>query len=208
MALAKSGAAPSQLQAWREKNAARLAAQQQRAQDLAATAALQPQPVVDQPNIPPGASPTLKDFLTTQAVLAKARAQIHNQLLDSLPEEVSDAQLDQMQQSEATLFRQQHAADLQLQQQRAQALAEESARQPMPVPPPLVIPPGTSQQLTAFLTAKDQLMRDQISFSNQYTSATPQVRSAALQQWREQNAGRFQQVQALAQGLSQTGSIQ
>jgi hypothetical protein len=87
---------------------------------------------------------------------------------------------------------------LKLQAQRAQTLANESARQPLPVPPPLSIPPGSSPQMAAFLTFRDQLIREQITFSNQYVTATPDVRHAAVVQWMQQNASRFQQVQALA----------
>ena len=169
---------------------------------MAADSALEPQPLPGPPNIPANASSTAKDFLTTRAALANARAQIHNQLLNALPMEVSDVQISQMQQSEGQLFQQQQGANLQLQAQRAQTLANESARQPMPVPPPLSIPPGSSPQMVAFLTARDQLMRDQITFSNQYVAATPAVREAAMEQWTQQNASRVQQVQALAQTLS------
>jgi len=203
-ALIAQGAAGQQIQAWQQENATALANQQQLALDMAAESELQPMPFVAQPNFQVNASQTLKDFLTTLATLANARAQVHNQLLDSLPEEVSQTQLSQMQQSEVQLFQQQHATDLQFQQQSAQTLANEAAQQLIPVPPPLVVPQGTSPQLAAFLTAKDQLARDEITFTNQYANATQQVRDAALQQWREQNGSRFQQVQALALQLPTT----
>lgn len=195
-----------QLQAWQQQNAIALANQQQLALNMAAESALEPQPLPGAPNIPANASSTLRDLLTTQAALANARAQIHNQLLNALPLEVSDAQLSQMQQSEEQLFQQQQGANLQLQAQRAQILANESAQQPMPIPPPLSIPPGSNPQMTAFLTAWDQLMRDQITFSNQYVTATSAVRDAALQQWQKQSATRFQQLQQLGQNLSPTSS--
>lgn len=197
---------PQQLQSWQQQNATALANQQQLAQTLAAESAVQPLPVVAQPNIPANASPTLAAFLTTQATLANARAQLHNQLVNALPAEVTEEQVSAMQQQEMQLFQQQHATDLQAQQQRAQTLADESASQPLPVPPPLVIPPGSTPQMTAFLTARDQLMRAQITFSNQYVTATPAVRQAAMAQWQQQNAASFQQLQALAQNLSQASA--
>jgi hypothetical protein len=199
--LVAQSATPKQIQAWHQQNAVALAAQQERAQYLALVSALEPQSLPATPNIPAGTSQDLKDFLTTQATLAQARVRIHNQLLDSMPEMVTSTQLTQMQQNEEQLFRQQHAADLQLQQQRAQNLANEAAAQPIPIPPALVIPPGTSPQLAALLTAKDHLMRDELTLMNQYTTTTPAVRNAALQAWREQNASRFQQVQAMVQSL-------
>jgi hypothetical protein len=117
--------------------------------------------------------------------MANARAQIHNQLLNALPLEVNDAQISQMQQSEVQLFQQQQGANVQLQAQRAQTLANESAQQPLPVPPPLVIPPGSTPQMVAFLTLRDQLMRWQIQLQNQYVTAAPAVRDVALQQWQQ-----------------------
>jgi hypothetical protein len=197
---------PDQLQAWQQHNATALANQQQLALNLAADSALEPQPPVGPPNIPAGASSTMTAFQTTQAALASARAQIHNQLLNTLPAGVTDAQISQMQQSEEQLFQQQQGANLQLQSQRAQTLAAESASQPTPLPPPLVVPAGVSASMAAFLTARDQLMRDQITLTNQYVTATAAVRDAALQQWMQQNAGRFQQMQQLAQNLSPVSS--
>jgi hypothetical protein len=49
-------------------------------------------------------------------------------------------------------------------------------------------------------------MRAQITFSNQYVTATPAVREAAMAQWMQQNASQFQQLQALAQNLSQASA--
>ncbi len=201
LALISNGASPAQIQAWQQQNSAALAAQRQQAAELAANSALQPMATVNQPTIPANASQTLKDFLTTHAALANARAQIHNQLLSAMPSEVSDAQLGQMQQTEAQLFQQQEAATLQLQVQRAQALASASAQQPIPLPPPLVIPANASPQLAAFLTARDQLMRAQLTLTNQNLTASPAARQATLQQWQQQNAARFQQVHQLAENL-------
>ena len=195
---------PQQLQAWQRQNAVALANQRQLALNLAADSALEFQPLSGPLNIPANASNTLKDFLTTQAELAKARAQIHNQLLNALPSEVASAQISRAQQSEGQLFQQQQGANLQLQAQRAQTLANESARQSLP--PPLFIPLGSSPQMAAYLTARYQLACKQIAFSNQYVRATSAVRHAAVVQWMHQNASEFQQVRDLAQNLSQIGS--
>jgi hypothetical protein len=220
--LVSQGANDQQLQAWQQQNAPQFQALQQMAQALAAQSALEPMPLIQQVNIPPNASGipanasgipsnlsgTLGDFLTAQAGLANAYAQIHNQLLQALPSEVTQQQVTAMQQQEAQTFQQQNAADLQLQAQRAQALAAESASQPLPVPGPPVIPPGASPQLQAFLTARNALASDRAQLWNQYLTADPATRDAAMQQWQQQNAGSLQQLRALAQELSNSTATQ
>jgi hypothetical protein len=114
-ALVSQGATEQQLEAWQQQNAALIQAQRQEAQKLTAQSALQPGRVVRRVNVPRNASSTLKDFLITQAKLANARAQIHNQLLQTLPTEATQDQIIQMQQQEELIFEEQHAADLQLQ---------------------------------------------------------------------------------------------
>ena len=203
-ALLATNATSAQISAWQAQNASQLAAQRQLAQDMGAESSLQPMPLLSAPSIPPNASQTLKDFLSAQVALANARAQIHNQLLNALPVEVSREQVKQLQQDEETQFRQQQGAALQAQAQRAQTLVDESAQQTIPLPAPLSVRADTNPQLAAYLTAKAQLMRDRITFYNQYATATPQTRDAALVQWQQQNASRFQQLQQMAQNLSAT----
>lgn len=193
---------PTQIQTWQQNNAARLQAQQQRARQLADDSALEPMPLSPGPNIPPNASPTLRDFLTTRSELAGNNAKIHNQLLNALPQEVTEDQIEEMRKNEALLISRQNEGTLQLQARRAQQLAEETARQQVPLPPPLVIPPGSTPQTQAFLTLRDQLLREQIQLHNQNTKATSSVGEAALRQWQERNAARFQQLQQLAISLS------
>jgi hypothetical protein len=200
------GATQDQLAAWRQQNAARFDAQQQRLQAMATASALQPLPVNMQPNIPVNASQTLKDFLTTQASLANAHAQIHNQLVQSMPSTASAAQVSQMQEQEGQMFQQQYSGDLQVQAQRAQILANESAQTPLPIPGPTVIPPNVTSQMATFLTERDQLMREQAQIWNQYATADPTVRQAAMQQWRQQNASLIQQFQQQVQNLAQASS--
>jgi hypothetical protein len=102
--LVSQGATQQQLAAWQQQNAAQFQAQQQLAQALSAASALQPMPLISQVNIPANAPPTLSDFLTTQASLANARAQIHNQLLQALPAGATQQQIDQMRQQEMQTF--------------------------------------------------------------------------------------------------------
>ena len=196
--LVAQGANSDQIQAWTQQNAAQIATQQKLAQAISASQPAQPTAYITDVSIPADASPTLEAFLTAQVNLFNLRAQLHNQQLQS------SGAVDEVQVS--TTFAQQNASALQAQTQRAQILANESAQQTIPVPPPLIVPPGSSAQLIAFLTAKDRLMRDQIAFSNQYVNASPSVRYAAMVQWVEQNRERFQQQQALAQTLTPTTS--
>ena len=185
---------PGQLDAWHNRNADRLAAQQERAKVMAADSALKPMPLPPPPRLPANASPALKEFLTARAKLARAQVQIHNALVDALPLEVTEEQVQEMQKKETQLFQQQQSGELQAQAQRAKILADESARHPMPIPPPLRMPAGISPEMKAFLTQRDQLLREQIQLRNRYATDEPAVREAAMRQWMEQNAGRFGQM--------------
>ena len=63
---------------------------------------------------------------------------------------------------------------------------------------------------TTVYVTHDQLeamaMADQIAVMNQHRTDDPSARQAALQQWRQQNAPRFQQLQQEAQALAHTPS--
>ncbi len=188
---------PQQMQAWQQQNATAIQNQQQLAIRLAATASYQPLPYITDVYLPAGATQQMSDFFATHADLANRYAEFYNQQLQSGSESsgVGNA---------ATPFQQQNATEIQTQQQQAQVVAAQSAAQPMPTPPPLVIRPGTSSQLAAYLTAKDQLTRDQIAFANKYLTATPAAREAAMELWMKENSNRLQQMRALAQSLSST----
>jgi hypothetical protein len=126
--LIAQGATQAQLAAWQKQNAAAFTARLQFAQSLAVTSYLQPRRTNIRPRIPSNASQTLKDFLAEQAALANASALIHNQVVQAMPTNASQAQISQMQQQETQTFQHQHAADMQLQAQRAQTLSQESAK--------------------------------------------------------------------------------
>ena len=203
--LVSQGATQQQITAWRQQNAARFQAQQQRAQALSLASALRPVPALPD-NIPANVSGTLKDFMTTRARLLNARVQLHNQLLQALPSEATQAEVDAMQQQEEQILQQQNAGDLQLQGQQAQALAAQSASQPLRVPGPTVLPANATPRLRAFVAARDPLIRAWAQLWNQYLTADPATRQAAMQQWRQQNAGQIQQLAALAQDLSNSST--
>ena len=208
LTLVAQGATQQQLDAWRQQNAGRFQAQQQLAQTLATASALQPMPVAARVDIPANASSTLTDFLTTLATLATARGQIHNQLLQAMPAGATQEQVNAMQQQEMQIFRQLHTGDLQLQQQRAQILDAESGSRPMPVPGPPVIPTNATPQLRAYLTARNALASDWTRVWNQNVTADPASRQAAIQQWQQQNAGRFEQLREKIQDLSNSTATQ
>jgi len=202
-ALIDQGATQEQLAAWHRQNASQFAALRQQAQSLSNTAALQLRPTNHQPNIPANASPALKDFLTAQASLANARAQIHNQLVQAMPANATSDQVRKLQKQEREAFQKQHGADLQTQRQKALALAHDSPSAVPSLPPTLSIPADASPQLAAFLTTRDQVMRSEIQLQNQYATADAATRHAAMKQWRQQNAALLQQMQQQAKTLSQ-----
>ena len=148
------------------------------------------------PAIPPHASPEMKEFLKNGATLANNMADLRAQL--------ANAPVDK--QTVMETFQKQNRALLDRQTQLAKVIAQQHQAQPLPEPPPLRLPPNASPQLQAYLTARDQLMREQMAMMNQYRTADPQARQTAMQQWRQQNANRFAQLQQLAQSLSPTPS--
>jgi hypothetical protein len=208
-ALVASGATAQQIQAWRQQNTARFEAQAQRLQTLALASYSTLRVTNRQPNIPANASQTLKNYLTTRMALANARALIHNRMVQQAAvsgSSLSSSQASQMREQENKLFQQQNAAQLILQGQRMQTLVTESAAVARPVPNVVVIPPNTSPQLAAYMTTRNQLRRERAEISNQYATATPSVRAAALQAWSKQNAGQIQQLQQQAQSLAGVSS--
>jgi hypothetical protein len=196
--LISEGATAQQIEAWRAQNAPQFEALQEMAQQLAVASVLKPRRMIRSVNIPGNASGTMTDSLTTQANLANARAQLDNQQLQTLPPNPTQEQITSLMEQDRQIFRQQHSADLQLQAQRADALAAASESRPMSVPRPPVIPQNATPQMQAFVAARYALARDWAQVWNQYLAATPAARQAALRQWRQQNAARFQQLSELA----------
>jgi hypothetical protein len=156
-----------------------------------------PMPFTPGANIPANASPELKEFLQNRQTLMQKMAELRQQnpSANGAPDPKLFAE-----------FQEQNAALLQRQKELSQIIGQQLAKNPIPTPPPLQIPPNASPQLQAYLTARDQLMRDQIAFMNQHRTDDPATRQAAMQQWRQQNATRFQQLQQQAQAMAQTPS--
>jgi hypothetical protein len=201
-ALLFQGASQAQVESWQQQNAPQIAAQQQLAQALANSAFLQPMPALQSVTALGSGSGPLGDFLTTQASLGNDRALIHNQLLQAMPANPSQQDVDSMEQQEEQTFDQQYSGYLQLQAQQAQSLGEASASVALPVPGPAIIPSGATSQFQAYLTLRNALAAAQAQLWNQYLTADPETRDAAIQQWTEQNAASFQQLTQLAQALA------
>jgi hypothetical protein len=202
--LVAQGATQLELQAWAEQNAARLAVQAQRAQAMTVISALQLHPTNLKPNLPKDASPTLVAFLSKQAALANLRAQLHNQLVQQAQasgKSLNFALVSQLTKEESQLFQQQNAADLALQAQRLTTLAAGGSRPAHQFLGPSVLPPDTPPSVAAYLTTRNQLLREQIQLSNQYASADAATREAAMEKWREANASLIALLQQQAQSI-------
>jgi hypothetical protein len=154
-------------------------------------------PPMPQANLPANASPEMKEFMQNRTTLMQKMAELRQQNpnANGAPDPKLFAE-----------FQQQNADLLKRQRELSQIISEQQAKNPMPTPPPLQIPPNASPQLKTFLTDRDQLMRDQIAFMNQHRTDAPAARQAAMQQWRQQNAPRFQQLQQEAQAMAKTPS--
>jgi anion-transporting ArsA/GET3 family ATPase len=199
-ALIAQGATPAQIEAWQQQNATQFAAQQQLALQMAAEVPTRPMTLITSIEVPEGATPAMADFLTTRADLYNRYAQIYNAQLQPGPLTLA------LQTQIETTFEDQNQAEQATEIQQAQTIAAESASQPVPVPPPLVIPANATREIAAFLTTRDHLIRSQIQVQNQYLSATPAQQQAAMDQWQEQNASLLQQYQQEAQTLATPSS--
>ena len=151
-----------------------------------------PLPFMPGAGIPANASPELKEFLQNRQTLMQKMAELRQQNPNANPQDLQ------------ARFRQENAALFQRQQELAQKMGQNNSNNVLAAPPSLQIPANASPQMKDYLTARDQLMRDQVAFMNQHRSDAPAARQAAMQQWRQQNAARFQQIQQLVQALSKT----
>jgi hypothetical protein len=133
----------------------------------------------------------MQEFLKNRQELSQKMAEWRQQN----PKAISDPKaMAQFQKDNADLIKRQR--------ELAQKISAQHSQQPMPVPPPVNIPPNASADLKALLTARNELMRDQIAFMNEHQKDDPATRQAAMQKWRQDNASRFAQLQQLTQNLS------
>lgn len=144
-------------------------------------------------NIPANATPEMKEFLQNRATLMEKMAELRQQNppVNGAPNPKLFAE-----------FQQQNADLLKRQRELSQIIGQQQAKNPIPTPPPLQVPQNASPQLKTYLTDRDQLMRDQIAFMNQHRTDDPKTKQTEMQQWRQQNAARFQQLQQEAQAMA------
>ena len=174
---------------WQGQRALRQEMNAGQGSDLARFHAQQAMP--PQPTIPANASPEMKEFLENQATLTEKMNQLRSQGPDGALSPQAFAQ-----------FRQQNADLIKQQSQLSQIIAQQQSKNTLSTPRPLQIPPNASPKLQAYLTALDQLMRDQIAFMNEHRTDNLATQQTAMQKWRQDNATRFQQLQQLAQALT------
>jgi len=141
---------------------------------------------------PATVTPEMKEFSDNRATLNAKMAELRSHG-DVTPQAVAE-------------FQKQNADLLTRQRELGKIISQQNAKNPIPTPPPLQIPPNASPQMKTFLTERDQLMRDQIAFMNLHRNDDPAARQAAVQQWRQQNASRFEQVQKDAQDIPQAST--
>jgi len=146
-------------------------------------------------NIPANATPELKEFLENRAKLNAKMDELRGQGTTGV---INPQAYAQFQKDNADLLKRQ--ADL------GKIIAQQQAGHPQMPPPPLQVPANASPQLKAFLTARDQLTRDQIAFENQHRTDDPDARKAAMQQWRKDNAARLAELQQLSRALQSSAA--
>lgn len=186
--LLKTGASFQQVVDWEKRNASRLSARRDQMQILAAESALEPREF-SPTSIPAGVSDSLKTLIGARAALADARAKIHNQLLETLPQEVTKEQVQQMQEKEQYLFRQRYKKEIQAMRQTIKALAGEQGRKQASVPSVLDLPQDISLETRKNLETRNQMASERAKLWNQLLDAPP-----ATREWVEQSTGHFKQM--------------
>ena len=142
---------------------------------------------------PANASPEMKEFIENRAKLQASM----DQLRQKNPGNPADPKL-------LAEFQQENKDLLQRQRELASKLAEQQVKNPLPPLRPLQVPPNATPQMKAYLTDRDQLMRDQVAFMNLHRTDAPAQRQVAMQEWRQQNATRFQRLKEEAQAIAQS----
>jgi hypothetical protein len=203
--LMAEGATSKQVAQWQAENSEQIQTLQQSAETFGEASVKDPRITIRQVTIPAGTSTTLASFITTAAALATARAQIHNQLIQSLPANATNEQIQQMLWQERQEFLQQHASDIQAQAQRAVTLGSSSALPPSGGSATFAIPSDASPQMKAFLTLHNRLFAGRAQFLRQSGSSVT-IREATMASWAQQNASDMLKLRALALAFSNSRS--
>ncbi|MEO7101169.1 MAG: hypothetical protein ABI162_17585 [Luteolibacter sp.] len=191
--LRESGASPEQISEWHEKNAARVASNEQKLVDMSARQDSVPQPYIREIQIPPGASETMKTFLRERAKLTNEQILIHNQTLQASPGKRSEA---------LEAWQKKNAAALEAQATRASQIGAES--QPLALRPSTSadIPRNATPDLRDFLTQRNAQIKAETEVIARLKTATPEQRQQALEAWRADNPVPVRAMQDAAARLS------
>jgi hypothetical protein len=150
------------------------------------------------PPLSANATPEIKEFIQNRETLTQRMAQLRQQ------NPSTNAALDP---KVIAQFQHDNAALLQRQKEIEQIIGQQQAKNPLPASSQLQIPPNALPQMQDYLAAHDQLMRDMADFMKQHQGDAPAARRAAIQQWQQQNASRFQQLQQESHALAQASLL-
>lgn len=180
------------LNLWRRQNAKRYEALNDQAVRVARSHPLVEIPMVREVTIPANATPELEAFLVEGARLRNEQAGIKNQLRQS------PAAAEQALQT----WGQQNLGRLDIQQRRAATQSTQNTPKTMRIPAAPAIPQGASAELRAFLVERHTLLRERAAVEEQNAHVTDVARAAAMEQWQQNNAIRFQDLAEKARLLS------
>ena len=139
----------------------------------------------------PNASAEMKEFMANRATLAQRMADLRR----STPNGAADPKL-------FAQFQKENAALLQRQRELSQALPQQQGQHLPGVVPEMPIPATASPEMKAYLTARNQLMREQMEFMSQHRTDDPATRQAAMLKWRQDHAARFQDLQQKSRAMN------
>ncbi len=140
--------------------------------------------------IPSDASPELKEFLQNRALFSKQMDQRREARAHERTASQDNSVLEPV---DAALWKRQR--------ELAQALSHQQGQSPL-MTSTARIPSDASPELKVYLTSRNDLMREEKAFMDLHESNDPAIQLAAMEQWRQQNVARYQQLQQLAQNLS------
>lgn len=163
----------------------------QREQSLPSSQAPSPHQAV----LPVDSSDTLKTFLAARQQLQKGHAKMMAGLKNATPEERTQA---------LEKWHQEHATELAAQQELAVKMGAESRPARLPILAKPRIPENATPELREFLTARHDVMKDQMELMNQLSDAPPEQQHHAMEKWNKQNSTRLEAMQIAATKLSQS----
>lgn len=186
-ALVAQGATSQQIRAWQIQNNSRLRAQRERAVVMGTASASHPLPFITEITIPAGTPLQMEQILRNRATLANNFAQIHNQNLGT-NSAGGTTDLSQFQQQNGEL----------IQSQAAQIHSFQPNLAPLSISRPLTFPANVTPPMRAYLTLRDQLIKEQMASWNKSPTLDANARGAAMLQWQQAHAADLKKLQQLA----------